>query len=819
MWLIAAFLCCKVLILNLPYQIDREFDYYIPSDLHKNACAGVFAAVPFGNSNRGETALITKVYEGETEGLKAVKAIMEDGLKLSAEQLKIIAFLREHTYCSSGDAIKAILPSGSFADMDVFYLPSGKGTEKFTDEKERSLFEYITEFGRVSGKEIVKDFGEYSSHLISSLLKKSLITRDFDFHEKKSTRYIKYLRVTSLADAYISGEKNLRSEKMLDTLRFICECGIISLPRLRAECEVSSAQVSSLEKKGLIEVESVDCYRDPYADGENNRSDKKLELSEQQAKARNELLSLYSTGEPRAALLHGITGSGKTSVIIAMTDEVLKSGRQVIILVPEIALTPQALSVFGSYYKDNIVLMHSSLSKGERYDAYKKMEEGIVNVCIGTRTAIFAPFKNIGMIVIDEEQEHTYKSEQNPKFNAIDVARFRCAVHNSLMLLASATPSVTSYYRAQKGRYKLIELTERYGNATLPECEIFDMREDFNKGSLDCIGSKLKNEIQATLERGEQAVLFLNRRGYSNYASCPKCGEVVMCPRCSVSLTRHNYRFCAKLICHYCGYSIRLPEKCPSCGGEHLRYLGYGTQMVEEELKRLFPDKKILRMDADTVSHKLDYERTVSAFKNHEADILLGTQMVTKGHDFPDVTLSGVLLADMSLYLDDYRAGERTFSLLTQVSGRAGRASKPGKAVIQSFNPEHPIIKLVQEQDYKSFYKNEISLRKTLLFPPFCDIFLITVTSSSEDVCVEECRNFFNRMKAVQEKNPGLTLVVFGPFEAPIYKINDKFRWRYVIKGRNNKLTRQAFSYLIKEAIGKSKGRYSVSIDVNPNSL
>ncbi len=814
--------CARVYVLDAPYHIDKLYDYYIPADLREDIHAGIFAAVPFGKGNRASRALVweTKpITKAELEQLKPIKAVLSDMGTLNDEQMGLVEFLRDRTFCSAGDAVRAMLPSATLSEFDYFYEATGKVCARALSPLEKEVEQYIIKEGRTALKKLTAHFGEKIIPLLKTLEKDGIIHRDFEFKENTNKRYITYLTPTPKAYDYISGQKKLRSEKQLDILRFTCECGRLTDKYLKQELDVSAAQIRSLVAKELLSEEKVDCYRNPYDFPEEENPRAPIVLNECQQKAKETLSSLYASNEPKAALLHGITGSGKTSVIKAMTDEVLASGRQVIILIPEIALTPQALSVFGAYYGDNIALMHSSLSKGERFDAYRRMEQGLVNVCIGTRSAIFAPFKNLGMIVIDEEQEHTYKAENSPRYSAVDVARYRCARHSALMLLASATPCVSSYYKAESGKYTLVELDRRYGEAKLPEAVICDMREEFNRGSLSAIGTHLKDEIEESVSKNEQAVIFLNRRGYSNYASCPQCGEVVMCPHCSVSLTRHNYRFGAKLVCHYCGYSIKEPENCPNCGGNHLQYIGYGTQKVQEELQELFPDKKVMRMDADTTTSKFAYDEMLAKFRAHEGDILLGTQMVTKGHDFPDVTLSGVLLADMSLYLDDFRAPERTFSLITQVIGRAGRAKKEGRAVIQTFNPEHPVLRLAALQDYKTFYKNEIALRRTLLFPPFCDIFLVTLSGVREEECIRMAHSFYNELVGHLKNNPSIKLVIFGPFEAPVYKVNNRFRQRFVMKGISNKPTRELLRHMIIKFTAAGSNNTTITIDVNPNTL
>lgn len=630
-------------------------------------------------------------------------------------------------------------------------------------------------------------------------------------------KYAVTAEATSAAEQYVTGSAKLRSPQQQRILQEISLSRRgISVEALRREHGATSAQIKSLADKGLIRLTKTDDFRDPvFSDADPQAVN---ELNAEQQAALDKLVDLIDSGEPRAALLHGVTGSGKTRVIIAATREILSRGRQVVILVPEIALTPQTLGLFSSFFGSEIAVMHSSLAAGERYDAWRRMKTGRARVCIGTRSAVFAPFDNVGMIVIDEEQEHTYKSESNPKYSAVDVARFRCAKNNALMLLASATPSLNSYYKAKTGKYSLIELNSRYGDASLPEAVIYDMRDEYRAGNLGSIGVLLRDEVRAVLDDGKQAIIFINRRGYNHYVSCPQCGCVLVCPHCSVSLTNHTVRGRSELRCHYCGYRARTPDKCPNCGGEHLSFVGYGTQKVEEELSQLFPDKKVIRMDADTTQTKFAHDGILRAFRNHEGDILLGTQMVTKGHDFPDVKLSGILLADMSLYLDDYRANERTFSLVTQVIGRSGRTGDPGRAVIQTFNPDHPVLRMAAEQNYKEFYENEIALRRALLFPPFCDIFLVGFQGKKENEVIGSSADFAAKLRKNAEKN-GISMMIFGPIEAPVYRVNENFRMRLVLKGRSNAATRSMISELMC-AVQKSGPRgVTITVDVNPNSL
>ena len=744
----------RVYILDAPYRIDKLYEYAIPSDLRGKIRAGIFAAVNFGAGKKPCRALVRETSnesEYPQEKLKPILYISDPGLELTPEQLGLCLFLREQTFCTFGEAVRAVIPQAAFTGTNIKYTVSYAVTAK--------------------GEAALAD-----DTLSRSKAKKALLER-------------------------IKGEPYILRTVLLE------------------ESASNSAKLKALLDYGYIEEAKTENYRDPLTDKILPPKTENI-LNDCQQKAFDTLKTLCSTGKPEAALLHGITGSGKTRVIKALTDTVLESGRQVIILVPEIALTPQTLDLFASFYGQDIAVLHSSLSAGERYDAWRRIKEGKVSVCIGTRSAVFAPFERLGLIVIDEEQEHTYKSDSDPKYHAMDIARYRCAHQNAMMLLSSATPSLQSYYKAMSGKYHLVELGERYGDAKLPEAVICDMRGELSKGDTKAIGNELYREIKQTLADGKQAIIFINRRGYNNYLTCTKCGAVMMCPHCSVSLTNHTVGNRNELRCHYCGYRTYSPKVCPECKSEHLRFVGFGTQHVEEELKELFPDKRVMRMDADTTSTKFAYETILGAFRRHEADILIGTQMVTKGHDFPDVTLSGILLADMTLYLDDYRANERTFSLITQVIGRAGRASFSGKAVIQTYNPDHPVLALAAEQDYKTFYNNEIALRRALVFPPVCDIFLITLCSKNENALLTTAAKMNTELRTMLNETDTVDLILFGPFEAPIYKVSEFYRMRFVAKGRSNAPTRALLRDLL-DNFSKAGGStpVTVSVDVNPTNL
>ena len=594
-----------------------------------------------------------------------------------------------------------------------------------------------------------------------------------------------------------------------------------------SNCEATHSHLAALVEKGLVAKRTVSIDRSleflKTAALANKGAPKELVLSDEQSQAYGRLRTLSDEDSAKAALLFGVTGSGKTSVMMKIIDHTLDKGESVIMLLPEISLTPQSLSIFCSRYGDRVAIMHSGLSAGERFDTYKRIKRSEASVVIGTRSAVFAPVKNLGLIIIDEEQEHTYKSDMNPKYHTRDVARYRCYKNNALMLLASATPSFESYKKAKEGTYELITLKNRYGGASLPGTVVVDMREEAKAGNPSLLSSLMCEKLVKTAKDKNQSILFLNRRGYNNFVSCRSCGEVIKCPVCSVSMTYHTSKRSydsGHLVCHWCGRKMPIPKECPDCKSEHLMGMGYGTQRIEREIEELLPLSKIIRMDTDTTTAKTSYEQMLSAFKNHEADVLLGTQMVTKGHDFPDVTLVGVLLADASLHIDDYRASERTFAMLTQVIGRAGRANKAGIAVIQTSNPESECIKLACRQDYEAFYETEIKLRKLLVFPPFCDIALVSISGANEQELVKASTLLSSHLTdTIRQKYEDLPFIVYGPFEAPIYKVENKYRMRMVIKCSLNKRTRAMFSDVLKFFERSLPKGITISVDFNPSNI
>ena len=821
----------KVYLLDNPYCIDNEFTYFVPHCLQSSITRGSFVIVPFGISNKRQVALVTDVTGDAPESkTKAILSLASEEVTFTDGDIELCDFMKEQTLCTVGDAVHAMIPAGALSEIVTCYRAS-EGATISEDDEYADVFFAIRERESATSDALRQKFASPVNDAIKALLDRGLIEKDVRIKTTAVGKEKKYFRLSvsneqlsslvGKGDA-LSGYAKLRSQKQIDILTLLSLRERASAEEIKTELSVTDAQLSALVGKGFISKESESVYRNPYENKSSVENRTELTLSDEQSAAFAELEALYDGGTPACALLHGVTGSGKTSVMMKLIDKALLSGKGAIMLIPEISLTPQTVDLFCSRYGSRVAIIHSSLSQGERLDAYMRIKRGEADLVIGTRSAIFAPVKDLGLIIIDEEQEHTYKSDNNPKYHARDIARFRCAKEGALLLLASATPSVESYKKACDGAYRLIELKHRYGKATLPEVKLADMRESLAAGNDSGFSMPLLQEIGKNIESGEQSILFLNRRGYHNFVSCASCGKAVYCPNCSVPMTHHTDRIyhASELVCHWCGSRRPMPRTCPECNSEHIKPMGFGTQFIEKKIGEIFPSARSIRMDTDTTSSKSSYENMLTDFRSHKADILLGTQMVTKGHDFPDVTLVGILNADASLYLNDFRAGEKTFSMLTQVIGRAGRSDKAGRALIQTTNPDNDVIRLACAQDYKTFYKNEIKTRRLLSFPPFCDIVLLTMTGPEESAVMRDIKKLSDDLKACATgEYRDVPLIFFGPFEAPVYKVDGKYRMRMIIKCKLNRRSRSMFAQIYR-AYGKRKRQDPVlSIDFNPSSL
>lgn len=605
------------------------------------------------------------------------------------------------------------------------------------------------------------------------------------------------------------------TQKQKSVVDLLFDVNTASVSEICEFCSVGVSVIKNLEKYGVISIYDKEVLRNPYKDVQITEN-KDIELSPQQMKAYTTYSNMLN-GEGGTGLLFGVTGSGKTQVYLKLIDKALENQKDVIVLVPEISLTPQALSIFHKRYGDKVAVFHSGLSLGERNDEYKRADRGEAKIVIGTRSAVFAPLHNLGLIIMDEEQESTYKSERTPKYNTKDVANFRCKYNKALFLMTSATPSLETYSNALNNKYVLCELTQRFGDAKLPQVITVDMKQEMKNGNKSPISAKLKELIKDTLDNNKQVILLINRRGYNTFIACNDCGHVITCPNCSISLTYHSAS--NRLVCHYCGYTKKLDNVCPECKGDNIRYSGFGTQKIEDELAYLFPDARILRMDADTTSTKFSHEKMFNAFANHEYDIMIGTQMVAKGLDFDDVTLVGVVNADNSLYDESYNSAERCFDLITQVVGRSGRRDGNGKAVIQTINPYNQTLEYASNQDYKSFYENEIELRKLLTYPPYCDIISVSFIGENENKVALCSKKFFELLIEENEKYKH-KIIVLGPSVAKIAKLNNTYRYRLSVKCKNSKNIRNMFNDIQKN-ISKIKEYkdVSVSLDINPYDL
>lgn len=638
---------------------------------------------------------------------------------------------------------------------------------------------------------------------------KQMLPRKYGVLKGKSERMVRLL-----VDDESELSQVTKKQKIVCDLLF--DIGTAGANEICEFCSVGISVLKNLEKNGIIEFYSKEIYRNPYENKEVLDNSEIL-LSEEQQKAY--LINKNMLGSGKSGLLFGVTGSGKTQIYLKLIDDVIENGKDVIVLVPEIALTPQTLSIFHRRYGDKVAVIHSGLSLGERNDEYKRIDRGLAKIVVGTRSAIFAPVHNLGLIVMDEEQEQTYKSERTPRYNAKDIAKFRARYNKAYFLMSSATPSIETYSNALNGKYVLSTVTQRYGNAVLPNVITVDMKNEMKNGNKSPISSILLQHLTETIDNGKQAILLINRRGYNTFIACNECGHVITCPNCSISLTYHSYN--NRLVCHYCGYTKKLDNICPECGSDAVRYSGFGTQRIEEELQALLPDAKILRMDADTTTAKFSHEKLLDQFGNKEYNILIGTQMVAKGLDFEDVTLVGVVNADNSLYDQNYTASERSFDLITQVVGRAGRRDNSGTAIIQTVNPQNETIDFSSHQDYIGFYNNEIMLRKLMIYPPFCDIYSATFTGENENTVSLCSKAFFDRLVEYNsDEYKDIKLVVLGPTQAKISKINNTYRYRLAIKCKNSQRIRQMITKILKD-VNKDKvySKVSISISLNPPDI
>ncbi len=788
----------KVAVAAATYAIDKPYDYTVP--LGEEIAVGMRVLVPFGRGNRISEAVVLSLHEAVPEHpLKAISAVLDDEPLLDAKGIKLALWMRQRYFCTLYDAIRIILPAAVwYQHTEMWCLVPQAPTDELTDRERLAC--QLLEDGAKSSDELLKTFADLSVY--RQLRKKGVVSSLTQSNRKVSDKTVMLVSLNMNGDMALAAmaKKKKSAPKQYDAVTFLAQYGQTSVHDLSYFIGVSRKALNSLEKQGIIKFAEHEEYR--INEYETTVKAKDITLNEEQQTVFDDILAQTQTVKAGVTLLEGVTGSGKTLIYIRLAQALLQQGKSVMILVPEIALTPQMMAKFSAYFGDEVALLHSGLRMTERYDQYKRIRRGEAHIVLGTRSAVFAPLQNIGLIVLDEEQESSYQSENAPSYHARDIAKYRCVQENARLLLGSATPTVESAYFARKGDYQHALLRKRYNAHHLPKVMLADMRKELHSGNVSIISRTLQQELRKNIDSGEQSILFLNRRGNSKQLLCPSCGYVPQCPRCSVYLTYHSAN--DRLMCHYCGYSEKTLEKCPECG-DSLKKIGVGTQKVEQELKELFPEVGILRMDADTVGE--GHEKLLREFSEKKIPILLGTQMVAKGLDFENVTLVGVLAADLSLYVDHFRAAERTFSLLTQVVGRAGRGEKEGRAVIQTYTPENDVIQAAAQQDYERFYAAEIRLRKIRLDPPFADQFIITITGDEENRVRHACQALCNGLRTATKQEAYKSLEIVGPAPCPVVKVNNRYRYRITVIGKNDVVVRNLIASFMKEFSGRKENR------------
>ncbi len=811
----------NVAVENVAYHFDILYSYKIPEELSDKVKRGSRVLVPFGmGKNVKRQGVVFSVTEPEKDKrYKNIISVLDNSDFISDEMLDIAVFLKERTFCTYFEGVKAQIPSGFNFRTEIKYFAVNRKNVCGLSADEKQVYEYMLSYDSFLTKKDVYNTLGFSSEcdIIDCLLNKKLLIKSYDAIRNAKDATSKFAELSADINEIYERFSKL-TPKQKSVVDALSDIGSVSVKELCYFTGVTPSVVSNLEKKGIITVTETAVYRIPETVITDKNARNEIILTDKQSAAYDTLISKYRKGGG-VGLLYGVTGSGKTSVFMSLIDSVIADGRQVIMMVPEISLTPQMMALFKGRYGSEVAIFHSALSVGERRDEYKRVKEGTVKIAIGTRSAVFAPFNNLGLIVIDEEQEHTYKSESSPRYHTKEVAKFRANRHKALLVLSSATPSVESFSNAQRGTYSLSVLDERYGSAVLPDVTVVDMKAERQHGNKYSISSPLLELMEKNLQDKKQTILLINRRGYNTFAACDSCSNVITCPSCSISMTYHSAN--NRLMCHYCGYSTPLTRVCPECGKEDVRYAGYGTQRIEEEIATLLPEARVLRMDTDTTSSRHSFEKGLIEFGKGEYDIMLGTQMVAKGLNFENVTLVGVINADQQLNNDDFRSQERTFDLLTQVVGRSGRGDYKGVALIQTLAPENPVIRMAQKQDYDSFYNTEIVIRKSMIYPPFCDLCSVLFVSSDEIKALECSRTFLDELRSItKEKYNNVKIIVLGPMPPRISKISNKYRYRLIIKCKNN----SEFRSMIKELLikfGKNSlyNSVTVAVDINPENL
>ncbi len=810
----------RVAVSAAPYSIDKPYSYLVPEALAAAAIPGVRVMVPFGRGNKeSEGLILARVQEPKLPGSKAIRQILDPEPVLDKAGIDLALWMRGRYFCTVFEAVKTILPAGLWYGLrEIWSLamePEAARSAAVGIPGAWQVLDLLEKQGGRADVRVLRDaLGDGAEKPLRAMKKAEILACETDARRKiadKSNRMVEL--AVNTEDAYALTEPKRRSAPArYEVVNFLATAGRTPAAEVSYYTGASARTLKAMEKAGLIAFSEEEELRVPLLS--DVEPGPEIVLNEEQQRAFEEISGRVQAEKPSVTLLRGVTGSGKTQVYLRLVQETLALGKTAMVLVPEIVLTPQMMRKFTSYFGGRVAMLHSSLKMTERYDQWKRIRRGEVDVVLGTRSALFAPLKDLGLIVMDEEQEGSYQSENAPRYDAREVAKYLCVREKAALVLGSATPTVETAWAAEQGSYQKALLRRRYNENALPEVLIADLRQEILNGNPGLISTPLRQELEKNLAAGEQSILFLNRRGSSRMLLCGECGYVPQCPRCSTAMTYHSAN--GRLMCHYCGHSEPAADTCPECGG-WMKRVGAGTQKVEEELRELFPEAGILRMDADTAAG--GHEAILQTFERERIPILLGTQMVAKGLDFENVTLVGVLSADISLYVDNYRSAERTFSLLTQVVGRAGRGGKTGRAVIQTYTPGNDVIRCAACQDYDAFYESEIRMRRLRRYPPFGDLFTVTVSGTEEGRVLRAAvsvRETLRQLCARPELAAGEPEVL-GPAPAPVVKVNNRFRYRCTLVGKNDKATREMLAWLQKSFARDSANR-GMNLFVNHNA-
>lgn len=801
----------QVYVEKAVYHFDKPYSYLVPDGMKKTLQRGCRVIVPFGGGDRTRQGMVVQVLEQETadQRVKPILLQLDETPIFDEEAFAMTRFLVKNTFCTFYDAVKTILP-GAYAVRVTDLLACSLSEDELEAYRyeERLLLRFLQVPQSREDTAAFLKAERLDNGLLTALLKAGVIERRADVRRKRGDDTVRMVRLVKETEGL---KLTVKQREVCD---FLETAGSATCEEVCYFCAVGEGVLKTLAKKELLLF-----YRREVVGATIQTGDARflsdVTLTAAQQLVYEGILEQQQSGKANVCLLYGITGSGKTPVFLKLIEDVIAQGKQALLLVPEIALTPQITAQFLDFFGERVAVMHSGLSVGERLDAYKRIKAGQAEVVIGTRSAVFAPLSNIGLIIMDEEGEASYKSDAAPRYHAREVAKLRAVTHQATLLLASATPSIESYYKASSGTYSLFTLEERYAGAVLPEVYLVDMVEEEKKANTSSMSQMLQQELRKNLERGEQSILFINRRGYRTVACCLSCGEVLQCPHCEVPLTYHKDN--GYMMCHHCGHAQKFVKTCSACGSEHLKLSGMGTQRIEDELAQKFPEARVLRMDTDTTSSRDAYTEKFDAFRRGEYDILIGTQMIAKGLDFKNVTLVGVLQADSGLYANDYRGVERVFSLITQVVGRSGRAEKTGRAYIQTYVPEHPVIGFAAEQNYPAFYADEVEARRALEYPPFCDICMLHLSSVKEAAVDTAVQSLMELLKqTATERAETLALKLYGPLTPSLYRLNGKYRRQILIKCRANPAFKQYLRQIL-IAAGKHKVLRGVTLYADMN--